>query len=62
MAHEAEIGQLDGRFLEIGQLAALATMLLLLRAAPQLRGSTAKRWISAGIALAGLAWLIDRIL
>lgn len=47
---------------ELGQLAALATMALVLRAIPQLSSPTAKRSISAAIALAGLAWLIARVL
>ncbi len=47
---------------EVGQLAALATMALVLRAAPQLSSPAAKRSISAAIALAGLAWLIARVL
>lgn len=47
---------------EVGQLAALATMAMVLRAVPQLSGTAAKRSISAAIALAGLAWLISRVL
>jgi len=46
---------------EAGQLAALATMALVLRAVPQLSGPLAKRWISAAIALAGLVWLVTRV-
>ncbi len=47
---------------EVGQLAALAVILLLLRALPPLQSPSAKRSISAAIALAGLAWLIARLL